>query len=81
MVKAIRIYYTCFDDEKNLSLARKLKEIVESEIVEHRSSIPGFRYLEFKGVDLSDERRERIGEALREFLGENAYFRIDYINL
>ncbi len=81
MVKAIRIYYTTFDEEKHKAIIEKLKKTIGIEPIEHFSSIKEFRYLELKINNEDDSLKDIVKEEIKKILGEEAYIRIDYINV
>lgn len=81
MVRAYRVYYTTFYDDEHERIIEKLKSVLGVEPVIHSSMIKEFRYLEFIGNELVEGKDEDIKKTVKEVLGEDAYVRVDYINL
>ena len=81
MVKALRIYYTCFDESRNKEVISKLKALIGFEPIVHNSFIREFRYLEFRGDEAIETKKSIVKETVKNILGPNSYIRIDYINI
>lgn len=81
MVTAYRVYYTTFYDEEHERIVNLLRSILGAEPRVHVSRIREFRFVEFVGKGLPQGLEEEIKRAIREVLGEDAYVRVDYINL
>ncbi len=83
MVTAYRVYYTTFDENKHARIRDALEKMFEGKasVSEHKSFIKEFRYVEIRGEKLEKGFEESIARTVREILGEEAYVRVDYINL
>lgn len=81
MVVAYRVYYTTFYDEEHEKVKKLLKELLGVEPVDHRSRVPGFRYLEFRSDGLQSGLSGEIEKAVKSVVGEDAYVRVDYIRV
>ena len=81
MVTAYRIYYTTFYDEEHERIVKQLAALLKKEPRIHQSRIREFRYVEFVGEDLPRGLEEDIKRVVRSILGDDAYVRVDYINL
>ncbi len=88
MVKAYRIYYTLFDEDLNKKVVSKVKKYFEEkigepvELIEHKSFIKEFRYIEVKSEKLTSDLEEEVKDLIKKMLeGESSYVRVDYINL
>ena len=88
MVKAYRIYYTLFDESLNRKVLSNVKEYFEKklgepiELIEHKSFIKEFRYIEVKSEKLVGGLEEEIKDLVRKIIEkESSYVRVDYINL
>jgi hypothetical protein len=79
VTKAIRIYYTCFDDGKNRKILEKIEEITGIRPIVHQSFIEEFKYIEVINTD--EKYVDAIRKALTAFLGELSKYRIDYISV
>lgn len=81
MVKAYRIYYTTYCDEEHEKIVVQLAMLLKKDPIIHQSRIREFRYVEFSGEDLPLGLEEDIKRIVKSVLGEDAYVRVDYINL
>lgn len=81
MVRAYRIFYTTYNEDKHAKILEILREKLRKEPIVHVSMIKEFRYVEFKGDDLQPGLEREISESVKQVLGEEAYVRVDYINL
>ena len=82
LVVAYRIYYTTFYDSEHETIKKKIKEMLNIEPIDHKSRIPGFRYIEVRRDEgLPGSLEEEIARIVKAVLGPNAYVRVDYIKV
>lgn len=81
MVKAYRIYYTTFYDDEHLLVVEAIRRLTGKEPVTHGSRIRELRFVEVVGEDLQRGLEDGIVRTVKEILGEEAYVRVDFVDL
>jgi len=82
LVVAYRVYYTTFYDSEHERIKSKIRELFNIEPVDHKSRMPGFRYIEIRRDEgVPESLSEEIERIVKSVLGFNAYVRVDYIKV